>query len=151
MPAWIPESILPNWTQLCSFLFWGFGLALLALAELANSWLALRVVKTPVGVWDQIRQSRGSLALRGMLRISLASWGMNNCCTWSAFQVADSRSMRRLTLALDGREGGGIIIDLHIWSRSHLSSLMHTNYPFPTCHTKPFWITSLALRMLFQA
>ena len=64
--------------------FWGFGLELLevlAIAEFANILYALRVVKTPVGVWDHMRRSRGSLALRGMLRISCASKGVNSCWT----------------------------------------------------------------------
>ena len=62
--------------------FWGVGLELLALldkAEFANILYALRVVKTPVGVWDHMRRSGGSLALKGMLRISFASNGMNSC------------------------------------------------------------------------
>ena len=61
---------------------WGFGLELLALltiVELANILQALRVVKTPIGVWDHIRRFGGSLALRGMLRINVASSGVNNC------------------------------------------------------------------------
>jgi len=59
--------------------------------------------------------------------------------------------MRELTLASGGREGGGAMTVLQILSGSHLSSLMHTNFPFPTRHTMPFLITSLALKMLFHA
>ena len=110
--------------------FWGLGLELLALlveaVETGNLY-ALWVLKQPEEEGDQIKRSCGSRMLKGMLKISSASWGKKLWLIRSALHDPMLASIRLLTLASGGMEGMGELTFLNTSSGSHLSSLMQTD------------------------
>ena len=73
---------------------------------------ALFVVNIPEGVRPHIILSGGSLMLRSMPQITVASWGRKNRFTKDEFHPLNSGLIRELTLVSGATEGRDEMTDL---------------------------------------